>query len=575
MALSKVSSIVERINGAEALLKSLKKERVEVIFGIPGGATIPIYDVLYDFEGIRHILARHEQCAAHMADGYARASGKVGVCIATSGPGATNLVTGIATAYMDSSPLVAITGQVPTNMIGKDAFQETDIVGITASITKHSLQPRSPKEVPAAVKEAFYVASTWRPGPVLIDMPKDVQVNVEDVHFPGKVSLRGYKPDKLKINLNSVKEASTLLNKAEKPFILAGGGVIISNASKELLELSEHLNAPVATTLMGKGCFPENHPLSLGVIGMHGTYPANLLVSRSDVILAVGMRFSDRTVGNFEAFAPDSKIIHLDISEAEINKNIKVEVSVIADAKRGLKEICKQIKALNKPKQRKDWKELVSKFKEKGVFNFGKSKGKIYPPQLLKILRTILPKKAIAVTEVGQNQAWAALYFKIYHPRTFITSGGLGTMGFGFPAALGAKVAKPEVPVVDIAGDGSFLMTSQDLATSVTEEIPVIVIILDNRALGMVAQWQRLFYNRRYSHTYLNKVPDFVQYAKSFGAEGIQVESYEDFKQAIREGLSNEVTTVIDVPIPKEENVFPMVPPGKELEKLIMKVDET
>ncbi|RJS85864.1 biosynthetic-type acetolactate synthase large subunit [Candidatus Bathyarchaeota archaeon] len=554
------------MNGAEALIESLRRENVDVIFGIPGGAIIPIHDVLYDSNNIRHILMRHEQCAAHAADGYARASGKVGVCMATSGPGATNLVTGIANAYMDSTPIVAFTGQVPRPMIGKDAFQETDIVRITKPITKYNFQVLKASEIPRIVKVAFHIASSGRPRPVLVDIPKDIQTEIDDIEFDHSIEIQGYR-----LNYNphplQVKRATDLLANAEKPVIIAGGGVIASGASSELIALAELLQAPVAITLMGKGCMPENHPLFLGLLGMHGTIASNLIVSEADVLLAVGMRFSDRTTGKVEKFCPDAKIIHVDIDAAEMGKNIKPYVPIVADAKRALKAIRREMLRKLKKRERTSWMKKIRELKQQHE-KMSEREG-LSPPRLMKELRKLLPVDAIIATEVGQNQMWAALYLKMYKPRTFISSGGLGTMGFGFPASLGAKVACPDVPVVDIAGDGSFLMTEQDLATSVTEKIPVIVIIMDNRFLGMVAQWQRLFYDRRYSSIDLGKTPDFVKLAEAFGAQGIYVDSLSEFKNAVKEALRSDVTTVIDVPISSEENVFPMVPPGEGITKII------
>ena len=555
-----------RMTGAKAFVESLKRQNVEVIFGIPGGATIPIYDVLYDTDDIRHILMRHEQCAAHAADGYARASGRVGVCMATSGPGATNLVTGIANAYMDSSPIVAFTGQVPRPFIGKDAFQETDIVGITTPITKYNFQVPEVSEIPRIIKKAFYIATTGRPGPVLVDLPKDTQIETDEIEFDDDIEIRGYRPN-YEPHPIQIGRAADLLANAEKPVIIAGGGIIASGASSELVALAELLQAPVSTTLMGKGCIPENHPLSLGLLGMHGTIASNIIVSEADVLLAVGMRFSDRTTGNIEKFCPDAKIIHIDIDTAEIGKNIQPHVPIVADAKRALNALYEQLVQKFRKKERTTWMRRIEELKQQHE-EMGNKSG-LSPPRLMKELRKMLPEDAIITTEVGQNQMWAALYLKAYKPRTFISSGGLGTMGFGFPASLGAKVACPDVPVVDIAGDGSFLMTEQDLASSVTEKIPVIVIILDNRFLGMVAQWQRLFYDRRYSSIDLGKTPDFVKLAEAFGAQGIYVGSLSEFRKAVQTALKSDVTTVIDVPISSEENVFPMVPPGGEITKII------
>ncbi len=563
-----------KMSGAKALVESLKQQNAKVIFGIIGGAIMPVYDALYDSD-IRHILSRHEQCAAHAADGYARACGKPGLCMATSGPGATNLVTGIANAYMDSSPIIALTGQVSTHgssssyMIGKDAFQEADIIGITTPITKFNYQVRSAAEIPKVVKMAFHIATTGRPGPVLIDLPKNVQLDTAEMKFSDEIKLLGYKPvtDPHPVQ---VRKAADLLVKAERPVILAGGGVTISNAFQELLELAELLLAPVATTLMGKGCFPENHPLSLGHVGMHGNPAANKLVLEADVLLAVGTRFADRSTGRLDTFCKDAKKIHIDIDPAEIGKNVDVEVPIVADAKKALKAIYTVIAEKANKKEDSVWLRRVKEMKEQCVNNASANNVSLRPQILLKTLRQIIPEDVIVTTEVGQNQMWAALHYKVFKPRTYITSGGLGTMGFGFPAALGAKVACPDRVVVDIAGDGSFIMTEQELACSVEENIPVIVIILNNSVLGMVAQWQRLFYNRRYIATKLGCVPDFVKLAEAYGAQGVRVGSLEEFTKAVKNAMKSDVTTVIDVPISPEEDVLPMIPPDRGLNEMIV-----
>ena len=552
------------MSGAEALVKALEKEGVKHIFGIPGGATLPIYDVLYDSD-IRHILVRHEQAAAHAADGYARVSGRPGVCFATSGPGATNLVTGITNAYMDSVPIVAFTGQVPTSWIGKDAFQEADIVGITTPVTKHNFQVQKASEIPRTVKIAFYIATSGRPGPVLVDLPKDIQIDHAEMEFDDEVSLRGYKPT-YEPHPIQVRRAAELLANAEKPMIIAGGGVIASNASEELIRLSEKILAPVATTLMGKGAIPEDHPLALGQLGMHGTLAANKLILEADVLLCVGMRFSDRTTGDPKKFCPDAKIIHVDIDSSEIDKNIKCYLPIVGDAKLTLHAINEALNVVLKEK-RTEWMRKVKEFKAQWESSV---KEGFTPPYLMKVLREILPKDAIVATEVGQNQMWAALYFKSYLPRTFVSSGGLGTMGFGFPAAIGAKVARPDRVVVDIAGDGSFMMNYPNLACAVSENIPVIIIVLNNSVLGMVAQWQRLFYGRRYSQVHLGGVPDFVKLAEAHGAQGLRAETVEEFRKAVKQAIESDVATVIDVPISPEENVFPMIPAGKSYEDMIV-----
>jgi acetolactate synthase-1/2/3 large subunit len=556
-----------KMSGAQALLESLERQNVEVIFGILGGAILPVYDALCDNKKIRHILARHEQGAAHAAEGYARASGRPGVCMSTSGPGATNLVTGIANAYMDSSPIIALTGQIPSTgvntsyMIGRDAFQEADIIGITTPITKANYQPRTVAEIPVIVNTAFHIATTGRPGPVLIDLPKNIQAGIAEVEFTNKIDARGYKPI-IEPDLAKISEAADLLAKAEKPIILAGGGVIISQASDELMQMSDLLMAPVATTFMGKGAFPEVHPLSVGSIGMHGNPAANRLMSEADVLLAVGTRFSDRATANLDTFAQNAKKIHIDIDAAEIDKNIEVDVPIVGDAKTSLKMLYAAVSKKLQKGEGKAWTKRVKEAKEQLSPLLKEMPKDLVPKALLTELRKLLPESTIVTTEVGQNQMWSALYFKALKPRTFISSGGLGTMGFGFPAALGAKVACPDRPVVDIAGDGSFIMTEQELACSVTENIPVTVIVLNNSVLGMVAQWQRILYKRRYMAVNLGKTPDFVKLAEAYGAQGFRVTSIEEFQKAVKTALNSKVTTVIDVPIGSEQDVVPFVPPG-------------
>jgi len=562
-----------RLSGAKALIKSLENEGVEVIFGIPGGAILPVYDALYG-SSIRHILVRHEQCAAHAADGYARASGRVGVCMATSGPGATNLVTGIATAYMDSSPIVAITGQVARHMIGRDAFQEADIIGITTPITKYSFQIRSAEEVTRVVKEAFYLAAEGRPAPVLIDFPVDVQREEAEMDFDVKISPHLNKVVKEPHPLQ-VKRATEILLNAERPVILAGGGVIISNASEELRALAELLMIPVMVTLMGKGAFPENHPLYIGRIGMHGSAAANKLIVEADVILAVGTRFSDRSTGRFDTFARDATLIHVDIDAAEIGKNIRPDIPIVADAKHALKAIYEAAKELARKKDNSIWLQKVKEIKESLEKAGQHSADELSPKNLIREIRKLLPADGIVTTGVGRNQMWASLYLEVYHPRTFITSGGLGTMGFGLPAALGAKVAKPNSIVVDIDGDGSFLMTERELATSITENIPVIAVILNDGWLGMVKYWQDLFYGRKYCATCLKRgIPDFVKLAEAYGANAARPQSLEEFSKTFKEAMSSDRTTVIDVWINPDEPVLPFAPPGKSLAETIIDLRE-
>jgi acetolactate synthase-1/2/3 large subunit len=557
------------MTGAQAFVKALEKEGVDIMFGISGGALLPIFDDLYQSD-MRFVLARHEQGAAHMADGFARASGRVGVCIATSGPGATNLVTGIATANIDSSPMVAFTGQVPLPMVGTDAFQEVDIIGVSASITKYNIQIRRPSEIPWAVKSAFYIASTGRKGAVLVDLPKDAQIAAEDIEFPEKIIFRGY-DFQLEPDTREMDWAATLLSRAQRPVIMAGGGIIASDASKELITLAEMLGAPVTMSLMGKGAVPCDHPLSVGQCGMHGTGEANNLVSESDVLLVVGARFSDRTTGRVQEFSPGAKVVHIDIDRSEIDKNVETVTRVVGDARLALEGITARLNKMGDERSHNsEWLQRMEELRGHYVVNDAPGNPSMKAPELMKALRRALPRDAIITTEVGQNQMWAALYFDTYLPRTFMSSGGLGTMGWGFPASIGAKAARPDVPVVDIAGDGSFGMTENSLATSVEEELPVVVVILNNRMLGMVAQWQRIFYGRRYIGVDLGTTPDFVKLAEAYGAIGVRPDSVEKFEREVEKAIKAEVTTVIDAHIDPEENVFPMVPAGKGLRDILM-----
>ena len=555
--------------GATALMKALEKEGVKEVFGLPGGANLPMYDELGK-SNIRHILVRHEQSAAHMADGFGRVSRKPGVCFATSGPGATNLLTGIATAQADSAPMVAVTGQVPVAMIGKDAFQESDIIGMANPALKYSYQPRTPEEIPTMVKQGFYIAETGRPGPVLLDIPKDVQQNEAKFTFPDEVRVPGYHPW-TDPDIQNTERAVELLLSAKKPIILAGGGVIISSAFAELQSIAELLMIPVVTTFKGKGAFPENHPLSLGPIGMHGHAEANKLMTEADCVLAIGTRFSDRSVGTFEEFEKNLKIIHMDVDPAEIGKNQTTSVAVVGDVRTSLRIFGKLL--MDKAVRASDdnpWLKHVKETKQYWRENLKIHPGEMGAAKILRKLRELLPKESIVTTEVGQHQMWASLFFDAIHPGTFFSSTGLGTMGWGFPAAIGAKTARPDVPVVDIAGDGSFNMTEHSLATAVLEDLPVIVFLINNYSLGMVAQWQRTFYDRRMVGVDLKKCPDYVKLAESYGAQGIRAQSMDELEKAIKDGLNSDVATVIDIPIDPEEDVLPFVAPGTGLKDMIL-----
>ncbi|MDP2913368.1 MAG: biosynthetic-type acetolactate synthase large subunit [Candidatus Omnitrophota bacterium] len=552
-----------KLTGAQILIESLKKEGVEVIFGYPGGQVLPIFDKLYDAP-IRFILTRHEQAAAHAADGYARATGKTGVCIATSGPGATNLVTGIATAYMDSVPMVAITGQVKTFLIGNDAFQEADITGITRPITKHNYLVEDVNDLARIIKEAFHIASTGRPGPVLIDLPSDIQAKETEFIYPDKVDIRGYKPT-YEGHPGQIKRAAKAIAESKRPILYVGGGVIISEASEAVRELAIRNEIPVTTTLLGLGAFPQGHKLSLGMLGMHGTAYANHSIMESDLIIAVGARFDDRVTGKLDEFAPHAKVIHIDIDPASVSKSVDVDIPIVGDAG----GVLRQLNRIVKPPDTSDWLKRIDGWKEKYPLKY-KDDDKIRPQYILEEIYRQTRGEAIICTEVGQHQMWAAQFYKFTKPRTMISSGGLGTMGYGFPAAIGAQIGKPKAVVFDIAGDGSIQMNIQELATAVMNKLPVKVAIFSNCYLGMVRQWQELFYKKRYSHTFLGEgCPDFVKLAESYGAAGIRVTKKEDVRHAIDTALGIDNTVFIDFRIEKEENVFPMVPAGEAINRMI------
>ena len=552
-----------KLTGAKILIESLKKEGVEVIFGYPGGQVLPIFDALYDAD-IKFILARHEQGAAHAADGYSRATGKVGVCLATSGPGATNLTTGIANAYMDSIPMIAITGQVKSFLIGNDAFQEADITGITRSITKHNYLVKDVKHLAQIICEAFYIASSGRPGPVLIDIPSDIQQQETEFKWPEGIEIRSYKPTYFG-HPGQIKKAAKLIASAKKPLIYAGGGIITSGAHFELKKLTEKLNTPITWTMMGIGCFPATHKLSLGMLGMHGTAYANHAIMEADLILAVGARFDDRVTGRLDKFAPYAKVIHIDIDPTSISKNVRVDIPIVGDAKNILGQL---IEDINKLPDTSEWLKTIESWKGKYPLKYQDRKDVIKPQYVVEQIYEATKGKAVITTEVGQNQMWAAQWYKYDYPRTFISSGGLGTMGFGFPAAMGAKVGKPDSVVFDIAGDGSIQMNIQELATCVCNKINVKVAILNNGYLGMVRQWQELFYKKRYSYTNLTN-PDFVKLAESYGAAGIRVTKREDVRRAIEKAISIDNVVFIDFKVEEEENVFPMVPAGEALNSMI------
>lgn len=566
------------MTGAQAIIASLEAEGVDTIFGYPGGQAIKIYDALYDSKQIHHVLARHEQGATHMADGYARATGKVGVVLVTSGPGATNTVTGIATAYMDSIPMVVITGQVTRGVIGTDSFQESDIVGITMPVVKHSFLLQSTDDLTRTFREAFYIASTGRPGPVLIDIPSDLSGAEMVFHYPDSVNLPSYKPT-YRGNARQVKQAAELIEKAERPLIYAGGGIVTSHACAELTELAERMQIPVVTTLMGKGAMRCSNPLNLGPVGMHGSKYANMAVTECDLLIAVGARFSDRVTGKVSEFAPHAKIIHIDIDPAEIGKIINPVVPIVGDAKGVLAAINERLAKADAQPIDCTWVDDVFSWRERWPFytsDFSDYPNAIAPEVVLhKLSQKLDPEASIVTTEVGQHQMWAHQNIHREHARTFISSGGLGTMGFGFPAAIGAKIGCPESEVVCVAGDGSFQMNSQEMATAKINDVPVKVLIIDNRALGMVHQWQSLFYNKRYSFTELADNPDFVKLADAYGWRARRVEKPEDVDAALDEMLASKEPFLLDVMIPRDQTVYPMVAPGAPIDDIIGALDVT
>ena len=546
------------------------------MFGLPGGAVLPIYDALYDFQGLRHILVRQEAAAGHAAEGYARTTGKVGVALVTSGPAATNIVTALQDAVMDSIPIVAFTGQVPTHLIGNDAFQEADNVGITRSCTKHNFLVKDGKDLAQTIREAFYIASTGRPGPVHVDLPKDVLVKEADFNFPDKVHLRSYNPT-YEGHIGQIKKAAKAIVRARRPVLYVGGGVISSDAHKELLKLAELTQIPVTTTLMGLGAFPSDHPLSLEMLGMHGTYYANMAVSNSDVLIAVGARFDDRVTGKVEAFAPEAEIIHIDIDPSSISKNIKVDIPIVGDARRVLAKLCEAVKEEMKDdlpsvarEARKQWQSQIAEWKAKFPLRYDWDDELVKPQHVIQEISNLTRGEALIVTGVGQHQMWAAQYMKFKYPRTWCTSGGLGTMGYGLPTALGVQAGNPGKLVVNIDGDGSFVMNSQELATCFESRLPVKTVIINNGYHGMVRQWQEIIYKERYCSIDLSASPDFVKLAEAYGCVGIRATKPSEVVPALEKAFATPGPVVVDMMVDREEDVFPMVPAGGANKDMIL-----
>lgn len=559
------------LSGAGILIKTLKDLDVDTIFGYPGGAVLPLYDELYDRHDINHVLIKHEQAGTHAADGYARATGKPGVVMVTSGPGGTNTVTGIATAAMDSIPLVVFTGQVPTDLIGNDAFQEADIMGITRPVTKNNYLVKDVENLEQVTREAFHVASSGRPGPVVVDLPKDMLKS--EGHYSGlrKISIPSYKPNK-EGHATQITKAAKMLSDAEKPLIYAGGGVVLGEAWTELTTMAERHNIPVTTTLMGLGGFPEGKPQSLGMLGMHGTYYANMAITECDALLAVGARFDDRVTGNLEGFSPHSRKIHIDIDPTNIGKNVKVDIPIVGDVKRVLPEIDKRVETPNTD----DWWQTIEDWKETHPLKVPKSKDTIKPQHMVEAISDATNGEAVVVTDVGQHQMWAAQHYTFNHPRSFLSSGGLGTMGYGLPAALGAAFAHRDRPVVCITGDGGFQMTAYELATAVEHEVPLKIAIMNNECLGMVRQWQELFYDERYSHSILKRSnPDFVKLAESYGAAGFRATNGKEMNEVLDKAMEiNDRPVVMDFQVEARENCYPMVPAGAALNEMVLGDEE-
>jgi acetolactate synthase-1/2/3 large subunit len=563
-----------KMNGARILLECLKREGVDLVFGYPGGTVINIYDELFGFKEIKHILPRHEQAGVHAADGYARATGKVGVAIATSGPGATNTVTGIATAYMDSVPMVIITGQVPTALIGNDAFQEVDIIGITRPCTKHNFLVKDVKELATILKKAFYIARTGRPGPVLVDIPKDVQIAQTEFSYPETIELRSYKPT-VEGHPKQIEKAVTMLLEAKKPVIYVGGGVILANAADELQQLCKSLNVPVTTTLMGLGSYPENDANSLRMLGMHGSYYANMAMTYTDVLVAIGARFDDRVTGKLSTFAPHAKIIHIDVDPTSIKKNVRVDLPIVGDVKDVLQKMIKVVKA--QPERvaafvegTKPWHEEIDGWKAKHPLTYKHAASVIKPQFVIEKLRELSEPDAIVATDVGQHQMWTAQFFTFTKPRTLLSSGGLGTMGYGLPAAMGAQAGFPDRQVIVVCGDGGFQMNLQEMATLVQNRLPVKIVILNNNFLGMVRQWQELFFDKRYSQTCMELPIDFIKLAEAFGATGFQATKPDEVETTIKKGFATPGPVIMEFKVAREEKVLPMVPAGASLNEMVL-----
>jgi acetolactate synthase-1/2/3 large subunit len=560
-----------KISGAQIFVECLRREGIKTIFGYPGGVNLPIFDTLYDAHDIETILVRHEQGGTHMAEGYARATGKPAVVLVTSGPGATNTVTGIVDAFMDSTPIVVFTGQVPTKLIGNDAFQEADVVGITRPCTKYNLLVKDVNELAQAIKEAFYIASSGRPGPVLVDLPKDVVLAKADFNYPEKVYIRSYSPV-YKGNKWQIKQAAQEIIKAKRPVIYAGGGVLSSDACAELKELAELTQIPLTLTVMGLGAFPGTHPLFLGMLGMHGMYWANMAVHNSDVLIAIGARFDDRVTGNpASQFAPQAKIIHIDIDPTSIHKNVKVDIPIVGDAKTVLRDLNHLLRGMGNGnlEQKKPWHRQIEEWKKEHPLSYRQDEKVIKPQYVIEKIYEVTRGDAIISTDVGQHQMWAAQFFKFDQPRTFINSGGLGTMGFGLPAAIGAQKAFPAKRVVCISGDGSIIMNIQELATAVIYKLPVKTAIINNKYLGMVRQWQQLFYNGRYSSSFMGGSPDFVKLAEAFGAVGLRATRPSEVEAVLKEGMSADGPVLMDFEVDPNENCYPMIPAGAAINQMI------